>query len=236
MKTAIVGRGKAGTHIYNRLKSIGAECTSVDSRTLEGLPQDAAVVVLAVSDGAVEEVAARLQGHPGILAHVSGSLPTGALGQHCRKGVVYPLQSFSPATEPDWDGIPLFVNASDPDTLKVLTSLALQLGPNVRHLDDEGRRLLHIAGVMAGNFVNEMIAAAEEVMQQAGLPLDLLRQLTVHTVAKAYDYGPQNTRTGPAVRKDTATIDCHTELLADRLPDLSPLYGAVTQKILKSNK
>ena len=63
MKVALIGRGRVATHMGKALLKAGHEVTSVNSRTLEELPEDADAYIIAVKDSALQEVIAQLSDH-----------------------------------------------------------------------------------------------------------------------------------------------------------------------------
>ena len=74
LKVAVIGTGNVGTQFA---RIFGTE--PVSPRTLYGLPDDADIYVISVSDSAVKEVADRLPELPGIVVHTTGSVPMDAL-------------------------------------------------------------------------------------------------------------------------------------------------------------
>ena len=66
LKVAVIGTGNVGTQFA---RIFGTE--PVSPRTLEGLPDDADIYVISVSDSAVKEVADRLPELSGIVVHTT---------------------------------------------------------------------------------------------------------------------------------------------------------------------
>ena len=60
MNVAMIGRGRVATHMGKALLKAGHGVVSVNSRTLEELPQDADVYIIAVKDSALQEVIQQL--------------------------------------------------------------------------------------------------------------------------------------------------------------------------------
>lgn len=172
-------------------------------------------VLLAVSDRAIGQVARELHLPPTtVLAHTSGAVGIDALGPHPRRGVFYPLQSFTKGREVDFKAIPLFVEGSDAATAGALTTLARRIGGSVHAADSECRRRIHLAGVLANNFTNALYGWAAETIRQASLPVEVLDALILETARKAVDaHDPARVQTGPAVRGDRPSQLRHLELL-----------------------
>lgn len=237
MKVDVIGIGKVGSHISTALNSKSNEegrdidCRAVNSRTLEGFREDADILLLTVSDSAIAELAGKLSGFKGILAHVSGSTSINVLGRTERGGVFYPFQSFSKEAEVEFRNVPILIEATDQASLEKLSELGNMLSRNVLTADGEKRRLLHLAGVFGCNFVNEMMAIAFAILDASRLPRQLLYPLIELTVRKALDAGPENVRTGPASRGDMATIALQQCELAEN-PELLKIYDSITDLIL----
>lgn len=217
-----------GRHLFDHLSGIPAiEVQLLSSRTLDGLRADADLALLTVADSAVEPVAERLESFGGTLAHTSGSVPLSALGRQSRAGVLYPFQSFAEGVPVDFSEVPLLVQATDRETMDALLEIASALGGPLLQADDVMRRELHLAGVLSCNFVNELLASAQSRLKEAGMSPGLLEPLVRLTIEKALRFGAENVRTGPAVRRDMATIGRHLEMLtAD--PALAWAYAAMT--------
>ena len=120
---------------------------------LDSVTADADVYIITLVDDAVAPTAQRLARlNPGALwVHTSGSVPIEALDPlGPRRGVVYPLQTFSRGRRRDFADIPLFIEGDDP----VVGQLARSLSRRVLEADSARRRRLHVAAVFGCNFVN----------------------------------------------------------------------------------
>lgn len=192
-------------------------------------------ILLAVSDRAVGEVAEGLTPRAGaIVAHTSGAVDIGALGAHPRRGVFYPLQSFTKGRAVDFGTVPLFVEGSDRATAEALTDLGQRIGGGVFAADSECRRRIHLAGVVANNFTNALYGWAGEVVRQAGLPFEVLDALILETARKAVcTHDPARVQTGPAIRGDRPSQLRHLELLDG---EQRALYELLSKWIWETSK
>ena len=89
-----------------------AELTATDWATHPGmLAQDADIYLIAVSDKAVEHVAATLPIPEGAaVAHTAGSVPLAAIPEKfAHRAVFYPMQTFTKGREVDFSVIPVFL-------------------------------------------------------------------------------------------------------------------------------
>ena len=194
--------------------------------------------LIAVSDRAVGEVAARLPIPDGAaVAHTAGSVPLAALPERfARRGVFYPMQTFTRGREVDFGEIPVFIEASSPALCDELEAFARRLSRTVIRSDSAQRAKVHLAAVFACNFANHMYAVGERIVRGAGLDFDVLKPLIAETAAKACDArSPLDVQTGPAVRNDFATKARHGDLLAFDLR-LKNIYSTISQSIWETSK
>ena len=174
------------------------------------------VYIIAVSDRAVEEVAATLiVPEEAIIIHTAGSVPMSAIPERGgRRGIIYPLQSFSKGREISLDDVPLFVEADSDIVRESVTRLARSISSCVEYATSERRRYIHLAGVFVNNFTNHMYAIGGDVLTKADLPFDILKPLIRETAAKAIAASdPRTVQTGPAVRNDRVVVDRHMSML-----------------------
>ena len=194
--------------------------------------------LIAVSDRAVGEVAARLPIPDGAaVAHTAGSVPLAALPERfARRGVFYPMQTFTRGREVDFGEIPVFIEASSPALCDELEAFARRLSRTVIRSDSAQRAKVHLAAVFACNFANRMYALGERIVRDAGLDFGVLKPLVTETAAKARDArSPLDVQTGPAARHDAATLERHLALLADD-PEMQELYSKISQNIWETSK
>lgn len=210
--------------------------TSHTSDPAQLAPAD--IYLVAVSDRAVGEVTAALPIPAGaFVAHTAGSVPMDEIPEkYSRRGVFYPLQTFTKGRAVDFAQIPLFIEGSDEAATRQLEAFARRLSRTVLRADSAQRRAIHLSGVFACNFANAMYAAAEGVLAGAGLPFDVLKPLIRETAAKAADApSPAAVQTGPAVRGDAPTLAHHRAMLAEA-PELETIYTEISHYIWETSK
>ncbi|MDE6668527.1 MAG: DUF2520 domain-containing protein [Muribaculaceae bacterium] len=233
LKVAIVGSGNVAFHLTKALTS-HADITSVNSRTLAGWRSDFDIVIIAVSDNAIAEVASRLPDYTSILAHTSGSAPMSVLASRSsRSAVFYPLQTFSRERNLDYSRIPFFIEAACHDDAVTLSALASEISKTVIKADSDTRQRLHVASVLVCNFTNHLVHLADTFLADNGLNSNVLIPLLQETVAKLDELSPLNAQTGPAIRGDSDTIKRHLDLLAP-YPDIQTLYSLLSDSIYKT--
>lgn len=198
------------------------------------LLEDADVYVLAVSDDAIESVSTHLPFANKLVVHVSGTQPLTLLSDTNRRGVWYPLQSFSKEKKIDLKEVPFCLETENEVDLEVLKQLTVLLGAKVYELDSEQRKALHVAAVFCNNFVNQMYHLADSICEQHNLPFDILKPLILATAKKVENSKPIEVQTGPAVRNDQNTINNQETFLKD-VPQIQKIYNLLTRSIQETH-
>lgn len=131
---------------------------------------------------------------------------------------------------PVWSKIPFCIDARSEADVVLLMKVAKIIGNLAYRVNDDQRSVLHVAAVFANNFANHCFAIAEKIMEEKGLPFELLHPLMEETLAKALQDSPARMQTGPAMRGDTDTIRRHLEGL-EQHPAWRELYRGMSQSI-----
>lgn len=223
-----------GTHLCVALAGVADEVITVNSRTLEDLPLNSDVYLIAVKDEAIAPVAERLPELSGIVAHTSGSVGADALKRFERHGVFYPLQTFTKGGYLDYSAIPVFVEGSDKAVEQKLLDLALLFTKKLHVADSGLREKLHIAAVFACNFTNHLWKLADEMLADNGLGLDVIFPLIEASVEKLRYMSPNEAQTGPASRGDTEIVRKHETALAGT--PLAGIYTTLSDSITKDTE
>ena len=229
MKVVLIGRGRLATNLLAALQQAVHEVVSINSRTLEGLPLEADAFIVAVKDSALEEVIRRATKgrEQQLFLHTAGSMPMSLFEGHTsRYGVFYPMQTFSKERLVDFAEIPVFIEGADP----AIRPLAESISRRVYELSTEARKYLHLSAVFACNFVNHCYALSAELLEQHGLPFDVMLPLIDETARKVHELHPHDAQTGPAVRYDENVIRMQSALLADN-PELQQIYELLSLDI-----
>lgn len=233
MKVAIIGTGNVGTQ-FSRIFGT----SPISSRTLEGLPLDADLYIIAVSDAHVKEVADKLPEINGIVAHTTGSVPMEVLRDiKCKGyGVIYPFQTISKGRPLPPEKIPLLIEASDDSARMLIHEVAKEAGfTNIEFADSDKRRRVHLSGTFACNFTNAMIAAAQKILNASGTSHSIIQPLIEETIEKLKSLPAKDAQTGPAARKDIPTLNSHLDLLNNlNLTKESDIYKVVSDYIMNS--
>ncbi|HET8571315.1 MAG TPA: DUF2520 domain-containing protein [Candidatus Limnocylindria bacterium] len=214
----VVGTGRAGGAIAARLRERGLTVSTGREPNA-----DAELVILAVPDAAIAEVAQRIPTGPWI-AHVSGATPLAALAPHERRFSVHPLMTFTRDRGPEQlDGAYAAVTAETDAASSQAEWLARTLGLNPFPLADADRALYHAGAAIASNFLVTLYRTASRLFEEAGAPPEGLVPLMRRTIDNGFQL------TGPIARGDWSTVDAHLRALRERAPDIEPLYRALAE-------
>lgn len=250
MKIVLIGAGNLATHLGKALHAAGHDMVQVFSRTMQsaetlaslldaepltGMAQvrdDADVYIFSVKDSALEQLISQLCGDDEkVFLHTAGSMPMSVFrGKALHYGVLYPMQTFSKQREVDFSIIPCFIEANDEFALKQIEGLAGQISHRVFQLSSEDRKYLHLSAVFACNFANHCYAASQELLQQHGIPFDVMLPLIDETAAKVHGMTPKEAQTGPAVRYDENVIGKQIQLLENQ-PYFQKIYDCMSKSI-----
>lgn len=250
MKIVLIGAGNLSTHLGKALHAAGHDMVQVFSRTMQSaetlaslldaepltdmaqVRDDADVYIFSVKDSALEQLISQLcGGEKKVFLHTAGSMPMSVFrGKALHYGVLYPMQTFSKQREVDFSIIPCFIEANDEFALKQIEGLAGQISHRVFQLSSEDRKYLHLSAVFACNFANHCYAASQELLQQHGIPFDVMLPLIDETAAKVHGMTPKEAQTGPAVRYDENVIGKQIQLLENQ-PYFQKIYDCMSKSI-----
>lgn len=233
MKIVLIGRGRLATNLEHALLSAGHEVASINSRTLEALPLEADVYIVAVKDAALADVirAATKGRESQLFVHTAGSMPMDMFkGLTVHYGVFYPMQTFSKERLVDFNDISVFLETNDAVSMERLKMLSTTLTTHIYELDSEGRKHLHLAAVFACNFVNHCYALSAEVLAAKGLPFSVMLPLVDETAQKVHELSPREAQTGPAVRGDQNVMQMQANMLVGN-PAVKQIYEALSNDI-----
>lgn len=250
MKIVLIGAGNLATHLGKALHAAGHDMVQVFSRTMQSaetlaslldaepltdmaqVRDDADVYIFSVKDSALERLVSQLcGGEKKVLLHTAGSMPMSVFrGKALHYGVLYPMQTFSKQREVDFSIIPCFIEANDEFAQKQIEGLAVQISHRVYQLSSEDRKYLHLSAVFACNFANHCYAASQKLLQQHGIPFDVMLPLIDETAAKVHGMTPKEAQTGPAVRYDENVIGKQIQLLENQ-PYFQKIYDCMSKSI-----
>ncbi len=229
--SALQRAGHRILQVYSRTEASASELAGLLScgwtTELDKISPDAQLYLFCVRDAVLEELARNVYSYlrnnaspgrslnegPGALfVHTAGSMSMDIFPS-IRRGVFYPMQTFSKGRPVQFSEIPVFVQSNTDEAL--LLSLASQLSGHTYVLDEKRRRRLHLAAVFACNFANHMYDLSARILEEADLPFSVMLPLIDETARKVHQLSPSQAQTGPAVRYDMNVMRRQLELLKD---------------------
>ena len=263
LRFSVAGPGRVGSSLARWAVAAGAELVAVAGRhagepawpdgpprlalaNLDTAGQD--LLLIAVGDGAVAEVAARLASRPQarVVLHTSGSLDASALAPLRAAGIgdrlAAPLEGSPPAAPRSGRGEG---GSSSPWTATPRrgswpAGWPAAWGGVAAEVPAAARSLYHFAATLAAGGVVTLLAAAAEIAGGIGLPeqvtrgyLELARG-ALAAATRALDEGQPLAAaiTGPVTRDDRETLRKHLAALGSLTPGKLPLAIFLLGEIL----
>jgi len=243
-----IGAGNVATHLATELHRCGFPIMQIYSRTIasasalasrvEAQPithivdvtDQAGLYIFSVKDDVLEDLIEALPPNNGVWVHTAGSMPLDLFEASAdRYGVLYPFQTFTKGIPVEWEKVPVYIEASDKETLEILNNVCCRMSDNVKEMPSESRKFVHLAGVFACNFSNFMFSLSESIIERAGLTKEDLLPLINQTCKKIHRLTPHEAQTGPAIRFDENVMDKHMLMLQDE--NLRSVYELLSKGI-----
>ena len=221
----------------------------VDYRVgLSALPEGTTILILAVPDRVLAEVAHDLaMAGPAprgcVALHVSGALSADVLAPlHAAGyavGSLHPLQALA---DP-WDGVrrlmgACYAVAGEPTALAAARRLVRALQGIDFVVVNRDRPVYHAAAVFASNYVVALAHTAIRLFEQAGVPADAapaaVSSLMQGALANLEQLGVTTALTGPIARGDVDTVRMHLARLSAEDRELYCALGRRTLAIARS--
>lgn len=250
IKVTLIGSGNVAQHLLSAFKkSTDIELIQVYSRKKEAVLHlipiekitsdfdnlaEADVYIIAVSDDVIAEVSSQLFFKNRLVVHTSGSVSMESLNDNHRKGVFYPLQTFTKGKEVDFKSIPICIESQFNDDYNVLKKVAESISDKVFSINSEQRKSLHVSAVFVNNFVNHLYKISNDICKEHQVPFEILQPLIKETADKIRSLTPDEAQTGPAKRNDKTTIEAHLDFLSDE--NHKNIYKLLTQSIQENGK
>jgi predicted short-subunit dehydrogenase-like oxidoreductase (DUF2520 family) len=253
LRFSVAGAGRVGSSLARWATALGAELVTVAGRRVgepawpggpprialadvETAGQD--LLLVAVGDGAVAEVAAGLARRPQarVALHTSGSLDASALAPlraaGAATGSLHPLKAFpQPLPDPAEGRGVFFAVDGDPEARELAFRLAGAWGGVAAEVPAAARPLYHFAATLAAGGVVTLLATAQEIAGGLGLPEEVTRGYlelargSLAAATRALDAGRPLAEaiTGPVARDDRETLRKHLAALGNLTHGKLPL-------------
>jgi predicted short-subunit dehydrogenase-like oxidoreductase (DUF2520 family) len=262
-KIAIVGAGRLGTTLAERLAEAGYAITEIvarnDLRSLANARRlarkvaakawtsgraklDAGIVWFCVPDSQIVAAAADLSGHDWknkVALHSSGVLSSDALSILRSLGAsvaaVHPLMTFVEKSKPDLRDVPFAVEG-DGVAVRVANSMISNLGGNAFRIRKQNKIAYHAFATMICPLLVSLLAASERVAGLAGISASLARSRMMPILRQTLaNYG----KLGPAAAFSGPIARGDAETISQHLATLQGTreahvaYITLTQAALK---
>lgn len=251
IKITIIGYGNVAQHLIyafqqneevtiQQVFSRNSERFSDNDSTFEFISNwediiPADIFIIAVSDDFIGEVSQNFPLKNQFIVHTSGGIALEEISNHNRRGVFYPLQTFTKGKTVDFRNIPICIETEFSADLEILQKIAKSISNKMYIINSGQRKALHVAAVFVNNFTNHLYQIGSEICIENQVPFAILEPLIAETAAKIETLSPVEAQTGPAKRKDQKTIDSHLDFLkSDEIKHT--IYKTLTQSILRNGK
>jgi predicted short-subunit dehydrogenase-like oxidoreductase (DUF2520 family) len=246
MRLGILGGGRAAWAFGSAWKRIGwplsgvwlrdashshiAELLETARMEMADLARDSELLLVAVSDRAIVEVAGAVPETEALIFHASGALLS------LRDGFsLHPLKALPPVGEDvDLTGTLLVFEGEHRRTAKLI---AAAVGARFAEVSPEQKPLYHAAAVFGSNYIAAMLDIAERTMARAGV--DSVRDDLIALARSAMEnwqrHHDAKRFTGPAARGDQEVLGRHLEALRDD-PQLAEIYELLARVVVASAK
>jgi len=245
IKIILLGAGNVGHHLsraFNKSNEIDLVqwytreknsiiSSSLDIEIIDDLAKIklADIYIISISDSYVDNLSKELNLSNKLIVHTSGSLDFTVLDNKNRRGVFYPLQTFSKNKELEISKVPICIEAENSNDLILLEQVSKYINCKSYKINYEERKTLHLAAIFSNNFVNHMFTIAKEILENKNLDFNILKPLINETVDKIHKLDPENVQTGPAIRNDSEIIITHIKALKKQ--EHKKIYELMTKLI-----
>ena len=189
------------------------------------------LVIIAVKDDAIHEVANLLEPSSALVVHTSGIKGLEVLNKHQKTGILYPLYSFYSKEEFSMENIPFLVDSEDYVSVELLLALSQKLSSKAYHISSEEKKQLHLAAVYANNFANHLMTQAFDILDSKSINKEILLPIIEQSCANWVKGNAKEHQSGPALRNDEETMNKHLEAL--KTEEQKEIYTLISKSILK---
>ncbi len=207
-----------------------------------GIVDDCHLVIVAVPDDAIAQVAARIRLYSGqAIVHTSGALGADvlvpSLAAGTQAGSMHPLIAFADVERAvvALPGCTVAVEAEQP-LLGLLGEMAGSIGAHPVALPPGSKPAYHAAAVLAAAGTISLLDTIAELGRVAGLDeaqsLAIYLPLVEGTIGNARALGIARALTGPMTRGDVGTLEAHAATLAARAPEAAALHREVALRAI----
>jgi predicted short-subunit dehydrogenase-like oxidoreductase (DUF2520 family) len=250
IKVVLIGSGNLAHHLIDAFaKSKKVDVIQVFARQKESVTPlfdsnkiisnytnlvEADLYIIAVSDDAIATVSTQLPFENRLVVHTSGTVSMDSLDSKNRKGIFYPLQTFTKNKAVDFSQIPICLESDKETDFDILKNIGESISNKVFKINSDQRKALHVSAVFVNNFVNHLYQIGNQICIENNVPFEIVKPLILETANKVMTLSPATAQTGPAKRNDTQTIEAHLDFLSNE--NHAKIYKILTQSIQNNDK
>lgn len=207
------------------------------------------LIFIAIPDDQIELLSDELSGIPldwekRSVIHCSGNLSSDVCSSLKKCGAkiaaMHPIQTFNKG-----DGYQRFHDIyvtleGDVTLISNLTLIIEQMGAHPLKINAEQKRVIHVASVIASNYLVSLLHISESLLKEAGIneSLDIIQPLVSQTVHNIFEKGVKESLTGPISRGDIQSVKHHLTLLNQNhhTSEIYKLLGSEALVIAQKNQ
>jgi predicted short-subunit dehydrogenase-like oxidoreductase (DUF2520 family) len=231
----IIGPGRAGGALARALADAGWRVDGPLGRAADvaGAAAGTRLLLFAVPDAAVADLAAAVAPGEAVVAHVAGALGLDVLAPHERAASVHPLVALPDAElgarrlRGAW-----FATAGDGTVLDVVDALGGRSVP----VADADRTTYHAAAAIAANHLVALLGQVDRLARSIDVPLEAYLDLARGALENVAEVGPALALTGPVARGDRDTVARHLAALPEDERAAYALLAELAQRLVDERR
>lgn len=248
MQVTIIGSGNVATvlgrlllqqghviaQVYSRKSAHGTELAKqlgaepISELTMLNTHSD--LYLLAVTDDAVAGVAAELLLEDKLVIHTAGSVSKEVLNKTSTNyGVLWPMKMIRKSMT-TLQPVTIVIDGSSELVERQIELLAKSFSPLVTRADDAVRIKMHMLAAITSNFTNHLYHLSADYCAAENIDFGFFYPLIEETAERIQTDHPKALQAGPAMRKDTLTLQKHLQLLGN-YPQLQKIYQSLSESI-----
>ena len=153
------------------------------------------------------------------IIHCSGNLSSDSCSSLKKRGStiasMHPIQTFTKGDSADRFSDIYVTLEGDEELISDLMLMVKKMGAHPLKITSDQKKVIHIASVIASNYLVSLLHISETLLKEAGIreDLELLQPLVSQTVQNVFGKGTTDSLTGPISRGDISSVNHHLHFL-----------------------